>query len=251
MAKVAKIIIILASLLLGFSYYQTKKLPSEDYLIDEMYNLPLQQKTDKRPFVVKVNDINYLIRPLFVYEVYGLVVSCHESAHWLDYYHARWKDSLNIKDLCLMWGNNLKSQIYKKMRFSSESWTCYYKFKPGISRQEVKMFRKSDFSNNHLLADSLEIKKMIMETNVGDQVYIKGYLAEYEHSGTFKRGTSTSRYDEGQGACETIFVNQYKVLKKANIVWHNLYRLSKYAIIAGVILIIISFFKSPLYNYKI
>jgi len=62
-----------------------------------------------------------------------------------------------------------------------------------------------------------------METSVGDQIYFKGYLAEYAHSNrTFTRGTSTSRTDTGNGACETVYVEDYQILRQANRAgdWH-------------------------------
>jgi hypothetical protein len=249
MVKLAKIFIVLGLIGLVFSYYQTKKLPSENYIISDMYCQPVQKKTDKKPFTLKRGEITYLIRPLYSYEIYGLVVSYHNTASWFDYYHTRWKDSLNIKDIGLVWGDNLKNGIYMMMRFSSGSWTLYYNFKPTATREDWKRFKTNQFSNNHLLSEDAQINKLIMKTGIGDQIWLKGYLVEYEHSGTFRRGTSISRNDKGQGACETIFVTDYKILKKFGILWHYLYRGFKYLIFTGFVLMIISFIRGPLYQH--
>jgi hypothetical protein len=249
MSKFAKLLILLGIAGLLFSYYQTKTLPPPKDIIDMLYKQPQQSPTDKKPFTIKKGSITYLIRPLYSYEISGLVVSYHNTASWLDYYHARWKDSLNIKDLGLCWGDNIKSGIYTKMRFSSGSWTLYYKFKPTVSRDDWKKFKYNQFSNNHLLTGSQKINQLIMDTRVGDQVWLKGYLVEYEHSGTFKRGTSTTRNDKGQGACETVFVTDYKIIKKSHFLWHYLYRVSKYCVIAGFVLLFLSFIVGPLYHH--
>jgi hypothetical protein len=178
-----------------------------------------------------------------------LVVSYHNTASWFDYYHARWNDSLNIKDIGLVWGDNLKNGIYMMMRFSSGSWTLYYNFQPTATREDWKRFKTNQFSNNHLLSEDAQINKLIMKTGIGDQIWLKGYLVEYEHSGTFKRGTSTTRNDKGQGACETIFVTEYKILKKYGFLWHYLYRAFKCLIFIGFVLMIISFIRGPLYQH--
>ena len=249
MIKLVKVLVGLSVIGLIFCSYQTKKLPTQDCIISEMYIQPIQQETDKKPFTLERGGITYLIRPLYNYEIYGLVVSYHNAGNWLDYYHARWKDSLNIKDIGLGWGDNLKSGIYTMMRFSSGSWTLYYKFKPTATREDWKKFKNNQFSNNHLLTQDERINKLIMNTKIGDQIWLKGYLVEYEHSGTFKRGTSTTRNDKGQGACETIFVTDYKILKKCNILWHYLYIVFKYSVFVGFLLMIISFIREPLYRH--
>jgi len=249
MLKLSKMLIILCIVGFAICYYQVKKLPAKNCIISEIYIQPSQREINKKPFTLKRGDITYLIRPLYDYEIYGLVVSYHNSTSWFDYYHASWKDSLNVKDIGLVWGDNLKSGIYSMMRFSSGSWTLYYNFKPTVTRDESKKFKYNQFSNNHLLTQDERINKLIMDTEIGDQIWLKGYLVKYEHSGTFKRGTSTTRNDKGQGACETIFVTDYKILKKCNILWHYLYRGFKYLIFISLVAMIILFIKGPLYRH--
>ena len=58
--------------------------------------------------------------------------------------------------------------------------------------------------------------------HVGDQVHFRGYLAEYSHGGGFKRGTSIVRTDTGNGACETVFVEDVEILKPGGGPWRKL-----------------------------
>ena len=67
-------------------------------------------------------------------------------------------------------------------------------------------------SNNHLISDNEILRRNIEEASVGDQIRIKGWLASYGSMGGPTRGTSTTRTDAGNGACETIFVDQFAVL---------------------------------------
>ena len=52
----------------------------------------------------------------------------------------------------------------------------------------------------------------------GDQIKIKGYLVDYkvakDGQTLFTRGTSTTRTDNGNGACETIYVEDVEIIRK-------------------------------------
>ena len=44
---------------------------------------------------------------------------------------------------------------------------------------------------------------------------IKGMLANYENqANNFERGTSITRTDTGNGACETVYVTDFSIVKK-------------------------------------
>jgi hypothetical protein len=67
----------------------------------------------------------------------------------------------------------------------------------------------------------------IMRARKGDQVHLKGWLVSYGQKGTpYRRMTSTTRNDRGNGACETIFINEFEILREANPGWRALYKLS-------------------------
>lgn len=77
----------------------------------------------------------------------------------------------------------------------------------------------------------------------GDQVVVRGVLAEYAHDAgrAFRRGTSTRRDDRGDGACETIWVTEVEVLRRANGFWRGLLPLAW----IGVLLSVIAWFVLP------
>ena len=65
-----------------------------------------------------------------------------------------------------------------------------------------------------------KLSRRILKVRPGDQIYFKGYLVNYSQpANQFFRGTSTVRDDTGNGACETVFVTDFKILKRANPVW--------------------------------
>ncbi|MGI9235384.1 MAG: hypothetical protein ACR2RD_17260, partial [Woeseiaceae bacterium] len=46
-----------------------------------------------------------------------------------------------------------------------------------------------------------------------------GYLASYSNAGGGKRGTSTTRTDTGDGACETVFVENFDIIDPTAGYW--------------------------------
>ena len=82
-----------------------------------------------------------------------------------------------------------------------------------------------------------------MSAEKGDQIYLKGYLATYSQPGGGLRGTSISRTDTGNGACETIYVEEFEFLKKSNRFWRFLFTLSTLLVAACIIFMVIFFVK--------
>lgn len=242
--RIIKIFLLISIVLFVYSYFEKDSLPGKEDILDQLYQEPIQTETDVAPFTKEKGGIVYNITPIYNYELYGLVVSYHHSKSWLDYYHEKWKDFINIKDICVVWGYNIETEVYKEMKFNSGSWTCYFEFKSGTTQEVWSKFKNDSGSNNHLLSDIEEVNEMIMNVKEGDQVYLKGYLVEYSYGEEFRRGTSITRTDTGNGACETIYVTDFQILKEANPFWRSIYSFSKYSIIACFVILLIFFFQS-------
>ena len=227
MTKLFNYLFWVSATVLVLSFIQKDKLPDRSEIRDELYREPLQLAVEKSPITVEKAGMAYIIRPLYSYDIYGMVVSYHHSVSFDDYYHKQWKDVINTKDICVIWGENIKSGVYQKMTFESGSWTCYTAFKPNVSRAEWNKYKNECLSNNHLIPANEGIGKVIMALRKGDQVHIKGYLVNYrEAKWSGERTTSTTRTDTGNGACEVIWVQEVKILQRANMGWHFLFNLS-------------------------
>jgi hypothetical protein len=214
------------------------RLPPSSDILPELTREPIQEATEAEPFDVRVDDTTFTVTPLFTYDIVGLVVSEHNTDSLFDYYHKLWNDTFNVKDLCVVWGNNAISGLYKEMSFRSGSWTCYFKTR---DTETWRAFTKAELSNNHLLTESPHIQKTLRSIRRGDQVRIKGYLAEYSHEGSFWRGSSISRTDTGNYACETIYITDIEVLREANGVWRIIFSLSFSLLMAVLALRVILF----------
>lgn len=229
------------SLICFIAAYMDDTLPKADQIIHETTKEPIQTPTSKAKFTTEVGGLSYEVAPLFSYELYGVVVSTRDHTGIRGKRsHRRYGDNINVADICVIWGNNAKSDNYTKVKYSSGDFFC---FTYPNSYEVYKQFDRYSLSNNHLITDSTKISDAINSARIGDQIYFKGYLSTYARSdGSYRRGTSTVRTDTGDGACETVYVEEFKVVAKRNNRWLLL------AILGGVFLItaLVIWLKVPL-----
>jgi hypothetical protein len=229
-----RLVLIGSAVLFVLAWWQRDALPPAAALTESAFAEPEQRATDRAPFQATVGGITYTVRPLFSYDLAGLVVSKHDADAWWDWIHAAGNDKLNVTDLCVVWGANAKSGVYRRMRFSSGEFVCYAE---AGSREVAAEFDPASLSNNHLLTDDPAIARVLKIARVGDQVRFRGYLAEYTHDHGFHffRGTSVTRTDQGNGACETVFATDAEILRRGNTVWRALFWLSPCAFVAALV----------------
>jgi hypothetical protein len=217
------------------------RLPPPPSILATSLPEPKQALLQRKPFTVASGGIQYTVSPLQAYELHGLVVSRHDTSVWWNPTHRSWwKDLLNVADLCVVWGDNLRSGIYRELAYTSGSFTCYVSSR---DRQTWERFDQTALSNNHLLTADPAVAKLLRSVRPGDQVAVRGWLAEYGHDAgmAFRRGTSLRRDDTGNGACETIWVEEARVTKRANRGWRAALTIGW----AGAILALLMWFVTP------
>ncbi|MBF0255526.1 MAG: hypothetical protein HQL47_03490 [Gammaproteobacteria bacterium] len=211
-------------LLLGAALFFKDQLPDPNFFDDSVLQEPRQENTEREPFEVRVGEQNYRIIPQFDYALDGVVVSFNHADDWDNIYHRNWQDFINIKDVCVIWGANLQSGVYQRMSFKNTSWTCWFNWP---DRATAAQFSADQLSNNHLLSDNPALLRLIRQAETGDQIRFKGVLAKYENPANgFQRGTSISRTDTGNGACETVYLDEFEIVRKANSGWRAAFSLS-------------------------
>lgn len=238
LGKIFRLALLFSLLLWALSLLFINRLPGPEDIYAQLYSEPLQTKENiPLPFKVIKNKLTYIVTPLFNYELHGLVVSQHRSDSLIDLSHRRWQDYLNIKDLCVVWGENISSGVYRKMKFWNRDFTCMCEFP---DQETAGLFSGSHLSNNHILCADKKLSKRIIAVRPGDQIYFKGYLVSYSQpANQFSRGTSTVRDDTGNGACETVFVTDFIVLQQANPIWRVINPVSLLAAIGYLIAILL------------
>ena len=234
--ELVKVVLLAGLVLLLLSIIFRNRWPPEDELRPEVFQEPVQEAGElPAPFDVAQKGFTYTVYPQFDYELWGMVVSSHYAGSFLDYAHEMWKDYLNIKDLCVIWGKNLETGVFRKVKFWSRDFTCYYSWSSPDTGQR---FSLSHISNNHLITEDALLRRVIKSVKRGDQVHLHGWLAKYGHKGSqVVRGTSTTRKDTGGKACETVYVTEFDILKRANPGWRAVLPFSLLLIAVGLLLL--------------
>jgi len=220
------------------------KYPGPQAAISSLKNDPVQTPTNTKEFTLTIDDVEYTITPLFDYELYGMIVSTGDNLGWLGRFKEQ--DPLNTNDFCVIWGSNIDNGIYQEMSFRNEDFVCRIEFHGDY--KDLSKYSNNHLSNNHFLLDrktNSKIYRQIKSAKVGDQIHFKGYLASYstKKSGvqTGTRGSSTTREDSGDGACETVYIKSFENIKKYNSPILVINNFSGYFVICGIIVWIVLF----------
>ncbi|MDO8558142.1 MAG: hypothetical protein Q7S09_03055 [bacterium] len=204
------------------SFFYKPALPSTAEILPAVLeNEPKQEAVVVEPNKIDIKGYAYTLMPHYSYELYGLVVSLYDADNIFDFTHKN--DPGNMKDICVVWGDNIKSGAYKKVKFSSGEFTCFGRWEQDFSPP----FSGLSGSNNHLIPADENVAHRIRNVIIGDQVRVQGYLADYRvqmkgGQTLYTRNTSTTRTDTGNGACEVVYVTDIEILKKGNGLAHTM-----------------------------
>ena len=231
--RLGSVLMIGGGALLAASLLLRHALPDPAALAPELRNEPVQVATQAAPFQTAVGGVTYTVKPVADYEVWGLVVSRHDTSTWWNWIHKASNDHLNVADLCVVFAENVASGGYAGLDYSSGQFVCYVQTR---STEKWQRFSMRALANNHLLADRPALVEELRSIRIGDQVRIRGMLAEYSHNHgfAFTRGTSVTRDDTGNGACETIYVQDVAVLRSGGGPWRLLVWIAMGVMAAGL-----------------
>jgi hypothetical protein len=209
-------ILIIASFVgLLVSFWNRNELPGNIDYVPEVQTEPKQSATSKLAFDVAFNDVGYRVEPEYDYDITGMIVSYrhHDDNSRM---HRLANDHLNMLDVCVVWGNNTSTAQLDKLEFWNGIFTCNVRTSDQVAWDSFDM---NQLSNNHLISDNDRVRDQVKGIKIGDQIRVRGYLVGYSSAGVGKRGTSTTRTDTGDGACETIYVERFDIVQTATSYW--------------------------------
>lgn len=214
-----KLLLILSLLVCIVSFIKRNDFPQQVQLDSRILQEPLQSKSYKDDISLPFKDHEYWVKPQYRYELYGLVVSyrLHDGDKML---HKSWGDHLNVADLCVIWSETAQSPWLNSLRFWNGQFTCNVSTR---SNEAWQSFNMNQLSNNHLISADDVLRDRIANVEIGDQIRITGWLAEYGSEQGKIRGTSIRRDDTGNGACETLYVERFEVIQQASSPWRMLW----------------------------
>jgi hypothetical protein len=252
MGRVQKIngyLFLILLLILIITFFTRNNIRNVDEITNETINQPVQKEIPSTEDIEFEKD-GYLwqLTPLYDYEISGLVVGrMNYQIFSINKY-----TSLFPIDLGLIWGSNVANKVYqdKRIKFKQDSRWCWVSWSGGA------IFNLNEFSNNHLFIKEKDLSNKAKKINRGDQITIKGKLVNIiatplEDTGMSGQNTITwkssiTREDNGAGACEIIYVEDIKVLKKGNVLSRFLFWFS----FCGLIILIIWSISYFLYSIK-
>ena len=236
MRKLTNVIIVVSFTWFLVSFWNRNELPGSVDYVAAIANEPQQTTSTRRAFDASWDGVQYKVEPEYDYDLTGMIVSYrhHDENSRM---HRLADDHLNMLDVCVVWGSNTNGAQLDKIDFWNGIFTCNVKTRDQAAWDSFDM---NQLSNNHLISDDEDIRDRVRAVKVGDQVRIKGVLASYESPGGL-RGTSTTRTDTGDGACETIYVDRFEIIRPATSPW----RLSMYAALAILLAGLLQFFSRP------
>lgn len=228
--KISNIVIVASFIWLLVSFWNRNELPGNIDYVPEILNEPSQTPTSKQAFEANYNGVNYRIEPEYEYDLYGVIVSYrhHDSNSRM---HLQANDHLNMLDMCVIWGDNTGNPHLNKIDFWNGIFTCNVKTQDQEAWDRFDMYK---LSNNHLISDDEFTRKRVRDIQIGDQIHVRGFLASYGSDATRMRGTSTTRLDTGDGACETLFVEHFEIVRAATSYWRISMTVSLLLLLAGL-----------------
>lgn len=221
---------ILLCLFSYWSFRKAKQFPENLTYHPEVLRGPIQNTIAMNNFSFEHEGRSFELFPKAHYQLAGLIVSHNDVKSITDAYHT--SESVDVRDICVVWGSNLASGVFRRAKYHSEPWTCVIQFD---ERGDQRKFSPSELSNTHILTAKKEVRDKIWKTRIGDQVVAKGVLVDYCPAGKrdYLRKTSLIRHDTGNGACEVMFVNSFEIVKRMNTFWYKASSLSWYISLAG------------------
>ena len=209
-ALVVKMALVVGAILLLLGWWFEDSLPAAAVLTMPSRSEPVQQSRPPEHWLSQVQGVDYQVEAVADYEISGLVVSGLRTDAWFAR-HEGWNEFFNVMDVCMVWGKNAQDGAYEKMAFHSGQWTCYAQTSDGsVNRSEYW----HSLSNTHMVTDDAQLAKRIRDVRIGDQVHFRGQLVNYSHGGR-TRTSSLRRDDDGNGACEILYVTEMQVLAPA------------------------------------
>jgi hypothetical protein len=214
------IVLAIASFFLRDSYQLVRNINPASY------PAPQQTPTEAQTTFINHRGVNYQVTPVYDYVLTGLLVSRRdyeklpEAKQYAD-------DTLLPIDVCVIWGDNLRSGVYKNFstRFSQYDRFCSF----STNNENAS---PTDISNSHLVFADPAIKAKMKGIKAGDQIKITGKLVNVASPpGTpsnlqVNRYSSTIRTDTGNGACEDILVDDVAVIQPGNDIFQTLFPVS-------------------------
>lgn len=155
---------------------------------------PIQKAVRKVP---AIRARNYVVTPLASFQVAGRVLGAER-------YRSGREADLSPLDLAMGWGPMADTRVLSAIEISQSGRFYFWHVEQfPIPKQDIV----SHSANMHMLPASAEVAAQLKSVRAGQQLRFKGYLVKVEADDGWHWMSSTSRNDQGAGACEVVLVD--------------------------------------------
>lgn len=111
------------------------------------------------------------------------------------------------RDLAVGWGRMSDQSVLDQFRISQNGRFFFYEWwgQPPLPKPEIV----AHAANLHVIAADAAIARAVAHTRAGDLISLRGQLVEVSRPGAPNWRSSLTRTDDGPGACETIWVEEF------------------------------------------
>ncbi|HNT27386.1 MAG TPA: hypothetical protein PKH10_04315 [bacterium] len=164
-------------------------------------DVPVQEDLKAQPVI---DHGEYTITGLAKFSLKARVLSA--EPYWIDR-----GSGLVPVDLALGWGKMSDSAVIDQLDITQS--VRFYRWNTKgsdypIPKEEII----SSSANMHLIPATKAIERRIKEAEKGDIVEFSGYLARADRKDGFNWSSSMTRTDTGDGACEVVYVEHFRIL---------------------------------------
>ncbi len=125
------------------------------------------------------------------------------------------EEKVSSVDLALGWSWLAENAIVDQLNFTQNDRRLYYQSKSLLPLTTDQIAANS--SNNHIIAANDEVEDTVEGLQKDDLVTLSGFLVNVKYGDDWHWDTSVSRTDEGDGACEIIYVTEVIIRRNADI----------------------------------
>jgi hypothetical protein len=165
---------------------------------------PVQASTDRPPFEIETGKGKLSLDPLASFDVSAVVAGDE---------HYRVDDGAFLVpvDLVMTWGK-LPEEPYKS-KVSYGQITRYYFWRTNASDLDLH-YIKAHSANMHMIPADTNVRRALLAVGTGDRVRVHGLLVNVNREDGFHWKSSTTREDDGPGACELVWVEEIQIGRK-------------------------------------
>lgn len=214
MKKIICIVLVINSLLIGYSFYDKKRAITNEQSVTSFGKIdmktllvsePLQENLeieDLKPY--EKND--YSITPVKRYRISARILKKEK-------YNSGPTHEILPLDVALGWNKMSDLKTIKDNHISITQSNRFYFWKIPTFDKITRLEIETNSANVHLSAINDEVQKALNNTKEDDLIYLEGYLVNIKNQKTgYNFISSLTRYDTGPGACEVMLVTSLKKL---------------------------------------